>query len=85
MDSGLLTYPTTGPFGTDIRGYDWTSAALTGDTFSFVGGPRNWDGSTDWRSSVDGISLTAIATPVPEPTAIVLLAVGGLGLVRRRR
>jgi hypothetical protein len=61
-------------------------------------GDSDFNGTTDWRDYLAlkanfGLSLTgeaialpaAAAQPVPEPTALALLAIGGLAAVLRRR
>lgn len=79
VDSGLLTFSPSSP--ANVRDYTWTSPLLSGDTFTFTGGPRTWDGSTDWRSSVDSITFNAI----PEPSVALSSLLGVLCLVRRQR
>lgn len=49
-----------------------------GDTLSIT--PGNGD-----AFRIQGIELTAVAVPVPEPTSVTLLGIGGLALLARRK
>ncbi len=47
-----------------------------------------WDSTSDTYSGFDNISVTGVASPttvVPEPSSLVLLGLGGLGLMTRRK
>ena len=71
--------------------------AMAGNWSALSPGAKSWaQGDCNGDSTVDILDLTALAAnwgaetivipggPVPEPTALVLLAIGGLALIRRR-
>jgi hypothetical protein len=69
---------TTGEFANRLAGDNWFSfAGLTG---------RSGNGIPDgYRYRLDGEASSEVSTPVPEPTSLLLLAGGLLGLVVYRR
>ena len=63
------------------------SGADSGQTFYFSG---NIDDVSIWNTALDEAAIlnikdNGVASAIPEPTSLGLLALGCLGLVRRRR
>lgn len=56
-----------------------TLNGVTGDSLTIAG--FNTDSSRDRRETISGITIT----PVPEPSGVALLGLGGLGFLMRRR
>lgn len=82
--NGLLTgIELTSSFGTDpdaiaITGYTVTSNGIDDVVFTI----DNTDLLTTGAYPINGLTITQV---VPEPSTLVLLAVGGMTLLRRRR
>ena len=54
-------------------------------TFTWTGSNQNYIGLDARDPAFVGIDNFTISTPVPEPTSLALLGLGGLGLLRRRK
>lgn len=71
-EAGDEPYPSEGPYILLWGGVDYTVTGREDDGWGFV-------------SAHAATDLTLDIVPIPEPANLVLLAIGGLLLVRRRR
>ncbi len=94
--TSTLTLYWTAAGGTLAQAGSWNSVtALNGTTMTrfCVGnelrstsgyGNENFEGWID-EVGIHGVALTAFNTAIPEPATMVMLALGGLSLLKRRR
>jgi hypothetical protein len=74
-----------------FSGYAWSKAmgakdGLAATTSNLFGNWGNIDNyQSDWASNNTIVKLVANATGIPEPASILLLSLGGLALIRKRR
>ncbi len=85
VSGGKSGYPT----GVDIASGTWTSGSGVSAPYRTLT-PGSWDGfifngETDPNPPYDVISAPPSITPVPEPATLVLLAIGGIAVLWRRR
>ena len=85
-----LTPLASGNFGAAIRdefdpsGSGVPNIAFSSGTVTFTAGPSGIPAGSEFRFSIDGAPVLA-TEPVPEPTSVLLVSLGTLALLRRRR
>lgn len=71
--------------GTSLSDNIWEAGSTAVFTLSFTGGANSSNTGTNGghETLIDNIGITI--APIPEPSSLALLALGGLAMVRRRR
>lgn len=67
--------------------FDLADTVLGAGTYTLTirGGDFTGDDETGNHTGIDNLSINGTAVPVPEPSSLALLTLGGLAMVRRRR